>query len=73
MRNCIGASLPTPDSLPGGYRGCDNVLLDQSVVQHTYRNARGTISHDHADALVKSNRDRFRLVPTQDYVKDIDY
>ncbi len=51
----------------------DNVILDQSVVLDTYHNAHGTISDDYADALVKSNPDRFQYVPTQDYWKGIDY
>jgi hypothetical protein len=40
--------------------------MDQSVVLDTYHNAHGTICDDYADALVKSNPDRFQYVPTQD-------
>jgi len=61
------------DARDKSFQAFDNVLLDQSVVQDTYRNARGTISTDYADALVKSNPDRFQYVPTQDYLKGIDY
>jgi hypothetical protein len=61
------------DARDKSFQAFDNVLLDQSVVQDTYRNARGTISNDYADALVKSNPDRFQYVPTQDYLKGIDY
>jgi len=50
-----------------------NILLDQTVVQDTEHNARGTISNDYADALVKANPNRFQYVPTQDYLKGIDY
>jgi hypothetical protein len=61
------------DARDKSFQAFDNILLDQSVVQDTYRNARGTISNDYADALVKSNPDRFQYVPTQDYLKGIDY
>jgi hypothetical protein len=43
------------------------------VIQDTEHNARGTISNDYADALVKANPNRFQYVPTQDYLKGIDY
>ncbi len=61
------------DARDKSFQAFDNILLDQSVVQDTYRNARGRISNDYADALVKSNPDRFQYVPTQDYLKGIDY
>ena len=50
-----------------------NIILDQTVLQDTEHNARGTISNDYADSLVKSNPNRFQYVPTQDYLKGIDY
>ncbi len=50
-----------------------NILLDQSVVRDTQRNAHGTISDGYADALVRSNPDRFQYVPSDQYVKGIDY
>ncbi|MGA3328162.1 MAG: hypothetical protein ABSF45_27235 [Terriglobia bacterium] len=43
------------------------------MIQDTEHNARGTISNDYADALVKANPNRFQYVPTQDYLKGIDY
>lgn len=54
-------------------QGFANILLDQTVIQDTEHNARGTISNDYADALVKANPNRFQYVPTQDYLKGIDY
>ena len=50
-----------------------NILLDQTVIQDSEHNARGTISNDYADALVKGNPNRFQYVPTQGYLKGIDY
>jgi hypothetical protein len=61
------------DSRDRSFKAFDNVLIGQSVVLDTERNAHGTIFDDYADALVKSNPDRFQYVPTQDYVKGIDY
>ena len=54
-------------------QGFANILLDQTVVEDSEHNARGTISNDYAEALVKSNPNRFQYVPTQDYLKGIDY
>jgi hypothetical protein len=61
------------DARDRSFQAFDNVILGQSVVADTQRNAHGTISNDYADALVRSNPDRFQYVPTQDYVKGIDY
>jgi hypothetical protein len=55
------------------FQAFDNVILGQSVVRDTERNAHGTLSNDYADALVKAHPERFEYVPTQDYVKGIDY
>ena len=61
------------DSRDRTNQGFANILLDQTVVQDTEHNARGTVSNDYADALVKANPNRFQYVPTQDYLKGIDY
>jgi hypothetical protein len=61
------------DARDKSFQAFDNVILGRSVVEDTERNAHGTISNDYADALVRSNPDRFRYVPTQDYLKGIDY
>jgi hypothetical protein len=50
-----------------------NIILDQTMVRDTERNAHGTISNDYADVLVRSNPGRFQYVPTQSYLKGIDY
>ncbi len=61
------------DARDRSFQAFDNVIIGQSVVRDTERNAHGTISNDYADALVRSNPDRFQYVPTQDYIKGIDY
>jgi hypothetical protein len=61
------------DARDRSFQAFDNVIIGQSVVRDTYRNEHGTISNDYADALVKANPDRFQYVPTQDYLKGIDY
>ena len=61
------------DARDRSFQAFDNVLLDQTVVEDTYRNTHGTISNDYADALVKANPNRLHYVPTQDYLKGIDY
>lgn len=50
-----------------------NILLDKSVVRDTEYNAHGTFDNDLSSALVKSNPDRFQVVPQSEFVKGIDY
>jgi len=50
-----------------------NYLREQSVVKDNDWNAHGTIDNDAAEALVKADPNRFEYVPTQDYLKGIDY
>ncbi len=54
-------------------QGFANILLDQTVVRDSENHVRGTVSNDYADALVKADPNRFQYVPTQDYLKGIDY
>jgi hypothetical protein len=61
------------DARDRSFQAFDNVIVGRSVVRDTYRNAHGTIDNDYADALVRSHPDRFEYVPTQDYLKGIDY
>ncbi len=55
------------------YQAFANILLDQTVVRDADNHVRGTISNDYAVALVKANSNRFQYVPTQHYLKGIDY
>ena len=50
-----------------------NLTLDQSVLEDSQENARGTITNNTADAYVKANPDRYRIVPQQDWIKGQDY
>jgi hypothetical protein len=54
-------------------QGFSNYLLDQTVVQDNYRNTHSTEWNNTADALVKSNPDRYQIVDTPDYIKDKDF
>ena len=54
-------------------QGFSNYLLDQTVIQDNYYNAHGTFWNDTADALVKSDPNRFEYVPTPNFWKGIDY
>ena len=55
------------------FQAFDNIIVGQSVVLDSWHNAHGTISNDYAEALVKAHPERFQYVPTEDYVKGIDY
>ena len=61
------------DSQDKRYAAFDNYILDQSVIRDTQENAHGTFYNADAEAIVKSNPNRYEYVPTQDYVKGIDY
>ena len=50
-----------------------NYLLDQTVIQDDNRNAHGTVWNQTADALVRSNPNRFTIVQTPNFWKGIDY
>jgi hypothetical protein len=54
-------------------QGFSNYLLDQSVVQDNQKNAHGTAWNSAADAMVKSNPNRFQIVNTPNYWKGVDY
>jgi hypothetical protein len=47
--------------------------LDQTELQDNSQNARGTVPNSLADALVKSDPDRFETVPTQSFLKGVDF
>jgi hypothetical protein len=48
-------------------------ILDRSVVRDNENSERGTVSNSYADSLVRSNPDRFQIVPNQDLIKGKDY
>ncbi len=61
------------DQLDRQSKSFQNLTLDQSVLEDTHENARGTITNNTADAYVKANPDRYRIVPQQDWIKGQDY
>ncbi len=51
----------------------ENYQLDRTVIQDNAYSERGTTGYALGDALVKSDPNRFQYVPTQDFLKGIDY
>lgn len=54
-------------------QGFSNYLLDQTVIHDKELNGHGTVWNQTADALVRSNPDRYEYVNTPNYWKGIDY
>ena len=50
-----------------------NYLRDETVVHDSQLNERGTVSNGYAESLVKADPNRYQYVPTQDFLKGIDY
>ena len=50
-----------------------NYLRGQTVVQDNEQAARSTMDYGQADAFVKLRPDRYQYVPSQDFLKGIDY
>ncbi|MBV9762776.1 MAG: hypothetical protein JO340_19615 [Acidobacteriaceae bacterium] len=50
-----------------------NYLLDQTVIQDNETNGHATVWNQTADALVRSNPQRYEYVETPNYLKGIDY
>jgi hypothetical protein len=48
-------------------------ILDRSAVRDNENAERGTLSNSYADSLVRSNPDRFQIVPNQDLIKGKDF
>jgi hypothetical protein len=66
------------DNISRQGQGFSNYILDQTVVQDNNMYGNGTIGHgtfwnSEADALVKSDPNRFEYVPTQNYWRGTDY
>lgn len=51
----------------------DNYILDKTVIEHIDSGAHGTTAYALADVLVTRFPDRFRYVPTQDFIKGVDF
>jgi hypothetical protein len=61
------------DSMDRRSQEFENYQLGYSVVSDTGNNAHGTLYNEDAEALVKSNPDRFEYVSAPNYWKGIDY
>jgi len=61
------------DNIDRFSKSFQNYQLDQTELQDNNANARGAVPNDLADALVKSNPDRFQTVPTQNFLKGVDF
>ena len=61
------------DDLSRHSKSFQNYQLDRSQVQDNDLHARGTLSNPTAEALVKADPNRYKILTTQDYLKGIDY
>ena len=61
------------DNIDRFSKSFQNYQLDQTELQDNNLNARGAVPNALADALVKANPDRFQTVPTQDFLKGVDF
>ena len=61
------------DNIDRQSKSTQEYTLDQSVVSDSESSARGTVSNADADALVRSNPDRFQIVPNQNLIRGRDY
>jgi hypothetical protein len=61
------------DSIDRSSKMNQDYILDRSVVRDNENAERGTVSNSYADSLVRSNPDRFQIVPNQDLIKGKDY
>jgi uncharacterized membrane protein len=61
------------DSIDRNGTAFTNYLLDQTVVQDSQNNAHGTLWNSEADALVRSDPNRYRYVDTPNFWKGVDY
>jgi hypothetical protein len=61
------------DNMDRYSKSFQNYTFDRSQVQDNDRNERATVGDGDADALVKADPSRFQIVPTQDFIKGVDY
>ena len=61
------------DNIDRFSKSFQNYQLDQTELQDNEQNARGAVPNSLADALIKSNPDRFQSVPTQNFLKGADF
>jgi len=61
------------DNIDRFSKSFQNYQLDQTELQDNNLNARGAIPNALADALIKADPDRFEAVPTQNFLKGVDF
>jgi hypothetical protein len=61
------------DSMDRSSQGFSNYMLDKSVIVDTQTNEHGTAWNGTAEAIVKSDPNRFQYVDTPNYWKGVDY
>jgi hypothetical protein len=61
------------DNMDRYSKSFQNYIFDRSQVQDSDRRERATVDDGDADALVKADPERFQIVPTQDFIKGVDY
>jgi hypothetical protein len=61
------------DAIDRQSKAFQDYTLDQTVVRDNDLSERGTVSNAYGDALVKANPDRFQYVPTQNFLKGVDF
>jgi hypothetical protein len=61
------------DNIDRFSKSFQNYQLDQTELQDSEQNARGAVPNSLADALIKTNPDRFQSVPTQNFLKGSDF
>lgn len=61
------------DSIDRFSKSFQNIQLDQTELQDSQEHTRGAVPNALADALVKANPDRYQTVPSQDFLKGVDF
>jgi hypothetical protein len=61
------------DNIDRMSKSFQNYQLDNTELQDNNQNARGAVPNDLANALIKSDPNRFQSVATPDFLKGVDY
>jgi hypothetical protein len=61
------------DNIDRFSKSFQNYQLDQSELQDNTLDSRGAVPNALADALIKADPDRFEVVPTQNFLKGVDF
>jgi len=54
-------------------KSMQNYTLDRTQLQDTAYHQRGAIDNSYAAALIKADPDRFQSIPTQSFLRGVDY